>query len=65
MKVEAIVKSKSQRVGESTEDFVARKPDRVVTVELDDVVTNPDDMKGVSVSYVGIRKPNKGIDEGV
>jgi len=56
MKVEAMVKSKSQRIGEDEEDFLARKPDRVVTVELDDVVTNPDDIKGESVVYVGIRR---------
>ena len=31
----------------------------VVTVELDDVVTNPDDMKRGNVSYVGVRKTNK------
>jgi len=31
----------------------------VVTVELDDVVTNPDDMKSGNVSYVGVRKTNK------
>lgn len=58
MKVKATVKSKSRRVGEDSEDFFLREPDRVVTVELDDVVTNPDDMKGGNVSYVGIRKPN-------
>lgn len=32
--------------------------DRVVTIELPDVVTNPDDMKGESVTYIGTRKPN-------
>ena len=58
MKVKATVNSKSQRVGEDAKDFFAREPDRVVAVELDDVVTNPDDMKGENVSYVGIRKPN-------
>ena len=58
MKVEATVKSKSQRIGEDDESFAAREPDRVVTIELDDVVTNPDDMNGGNAVYVGIRKPN-------
>jgi len=30
--------------------------DRVVTVELPEVTTNPDDMKNAGVSYIGIRK---------
>ena len=60
MNVRATLKSKCQRIGEDAESFLAREPDRVVTVELDDVVTNPEDMKGGNVSYVGIRKPTVG-----
>lgn len=57
MNVRATLKSKRQRIGEDAESFLAREPARVVTVELDDVVTNPEDMKGGNVSYVGVRKP--------
>lgn len=58
MKAKARVESKRQRPGEDPYVFARRRPDRVVTVELPDVVTNPDDMRQPGVSYVGIRKPN-------
>ncbi len=38
-------------------------PDRVVEVELEEVVTNPDDMKQGNVSYVGTRKSANALDD--
>ena len=56
--MKAIIERKRQKPGEDPDVFARRKPDRVVTVELPDVVTNPEDMKHSNVAYMGIRKPN-------
>ena len=59
MKTKATIARKKQRIGESIDEFIDRQPDNVVVCELEDMQTNPDDMKGKSISYVGIRKPKK------